>query len=1046
MNQSAPPVQPQSKIKDAVALRAKTPSRGATTPSFDQQRDDPRDLAQGDPRSVSSVNGVYQSPQSAMQTTPKQSSIGPSRSGSRLARQQASVDSDARETPRASMDTPVTNYSRDIHEHPVDSGVGTSPALSQANEELVRELEVAKSRNAWYASELMMARKAGYQPTSSGNTILDQQATETFAEDDRPLIEALLRMKAELTRVQGSIDSQSESTAARIADIERQRDVAISEAAYAKAKLAAHGGSGSNFGSPQPDALRGASASPDIDRVHDMSRRLASALNAQKELNIRLESQELELESERRARHLADETAEAAENRISELDSYKQRSTAEMESLRAELHEAQRVAREESAKSVEAVATHKLIEADNRELTAKHSKVMEDTKDNTTILQTLRDAVKASTDKADHLESKLDEERGLRTTAEQRFAQFKVEHDQRATEVGDLTRRLQDAEDLAQKHAHEARTHREAVLSGLGAVTTRSISNDAHVDERVEILTQQLQTANAMSRQNKESADTSAERLRSAEERIAGLESYQEQISRENLTIRKQAQMAMKEAQSLRAEKSEIQQRLERAMLDGNALEVQLKTLKSLLEERGMNAADVRRSRILESPGSRYGTPDLNRIRELERQLDESLKAHEEMRQTFESREQDTTREWEEKLQALTNDHQESNKYVRALEKYLTKMKAELQKAKSAHTELEKEVQIKSPLGSSPRAFDADAAAKEKEWNFERESLRKELTDMQENVKSSVTALESQMASLKGSLAQAEADRDKLQQSHAEHEAQLKAVTDSAHVDLDSLRHENKALEVRCADAEHKVQMFLDQVETSVDNYRRTSRLEQQHVRLPGLQPVGLQPLGHQPLGHQPLGHQPVLIAAKGTDVDSLYSTTTNEDDDEDEDDRETETGDSPSSHHNLSQKSAANKRRDRTSTALDTLTTELDALRSRWETTSRNYKLSEQFDFEKSPSSATSGAHGTAGISAPSSSGGGPLASAFTGGGRFPSWAKGLETDTESLASEESAEKLLATPPRPTPSAVTAAATAAAAASQHGPSHPANGATTATK
>src|SRR6201992_2424062 len=198
------------------------------------------------------------------------------------------------------------------------------------------------------------------------------------------------------------------------------------------------------------------------------------------------------------------------DKRISELDSYKQRSTAEMESLRAELHEAQRVAREESAKSVEAVATHKLIEADNRELTAKHSKVMEDTKDNTTILQTLRDAVKASTDKADHLESKLDEERELRISVEQRFAQFKVDHDKRATEVGDLTRRLQDAQDLAQKHAHEAKTHREAVLSGLGAVTTRSISNDAHVDERVEILTQQLQTANAMSRQNKESADTAA--------------------------------------------------------------------------------------------------------------------------------------------------------------------------------------------------------------------------------------------------------------------------------------------------------------------------------------------------------------------------------------------------------------------------------------------------------------------------------------------------------------------------------------------------------
>jgi hypothetical protein len=1029
MNQAIPQGPPQSKIKDAAALRAKTPSRGATTPSFEQQRDDPRDLTQNDPRSV---NGVYQSPQSALQTTPKPSSTAPSRSGSRLARQQASVDSDARETPRASIDTPTTNYSREINDHPVDSGVGASPALSQATEELVKELEVAKIRNAWYASELAMARKAGYQPTSSGNPILDQQAADMFGEDDRPLIEALLRMKAELTRVQGSIESQSDITAARIAEIEKQRDVAISEAVYAKAKLAAHGGSGSNFGSPQPDGLRGASASPDIDRANDMSRRLATALNAQKDLTIRLESIQAELDSERRARSLANETSEAAEKRISELDSYKQRTTAEVESLRAELHEAQRVAREESANCADAVAAHKLTEADNRQLLSKHGQVMEETRGHTTILQTLRDAVRASTDKADHLTSKLDEERQARSSAEQRFVQLKTEHDQRAAEVGDLNRRLQDAEDLAQKHAQEAKMHREAVLSGLGAVTTRSIDNEAHVDERVDIMTQQLEAANAMSRQNKDSADSAAERLRSAEERIAGLEAYQEQTSRENLTIRKQAQMAMKEAQTLRAEKTEIQQRLERAMLDGNALEVQLKTLKNLLEERGINAADTRRSRILESPGSRYGTPDLNRIRELERQLDESLKAHEEMRQTFESREQDTTREWEEKLQALTNDHQESNKYVRALEKYLTKMKAELQKTKSAQSELEKELQIKP--ASSPRSFDADAAAKEKEWHAEREVLRKEISDVEDNLKGSIVALESQIGLLRSSLGQAEADRENLRQSQAEHDAHLKAVTDSARAELDTLQRENKALEVRCTDAEHKVQMFLDQVESSVDNYRRRSRFEQQHVRT--------------------ISNQPGGSTSRGTDADSLYSTTTNEEDDEDdEEDRETETGDSPSSHH-LHQP-AAGQRRDRTSTALDSLTTELDALRFRWETTSRNYKLSDQFDFEKSPSSAP-------GIAGPSAPTGGPLGNAFTGvsgsgiasttttgGGRFPSWAKGLETDTESLASEESAEKLLATPPRPTPSAVTAAVTAAAQqshAQQHGMSHPAIGPTAVTK
>jgi hypothetical protein len=825
-------------------------------------------------------------------------------------------------------------------------------------------------------------------------------------------------MKSELTRVQGSIDSQAESTAARIAEIERQRDTAISEAAYAKAKLAAHGGgTGSQVNSPQPDATRGASASPDIDRVNDISRRLATSLHSQKDLNAKLEGIYAELDSERRARTLAEETAEAAEKRISELDSYKQRNTAEVESLRAELHEAQRIAREEAANCAAAVAAHRLMEADKNELTAKHSRVMEDSKGHTTILQSLRDAVTASTEKADHLASKLNEERELRTNNEKQLVQLKIEHDQKASLVESLSKQLQDSQILAEKHAQEAKTHREAVLSGLGAVTNRSIDTDVHVDERIDIMSQQLESANLMSRQNKEAADNAAEKLRSAEERIAGLEAYQEQTSRENLTIRKQAQLAMKETQSLRAEKAEMQHHLERSMLDGNALEVQLKTLKNLLEERGINAADVRRSRILESPGSRYGTPDLNRIRELERQLDESLKAHEELRQTFEAREQDSTRDWEEKLQALTNDHQESNKYVRALEKYLTKMKAELQKSKNVQAELEKEVVLsRSPSGSSPRMLDAEGA---KEWELERDRLRSEIAEMQEGVKTSVGALEGQISTLKVSLAQAEIDRDNLNKAKAEHESTIKAITASSRAELDALQRENKDLAARAADAEHKVQMFLDQFESSVDNYRRLSRLEQRQSR--GLRQGG-----------GPGGNN-------SADADSLYSTTTvddEEEEDEEHEDTETETN-SPVAA------TTSAKRQNRTSLALDTLTTELDALRSKWETTSRNYKLSEPFDFEKSPivgSSASGGPSSTApgvvgvGVATapgmhPASSAGNPH-TATAGGGGLARWAKDLETDTESLMSEESAEKLLVTPPRP--AAVT--------------SHPANAATTVTK
>jgi len=950
--QSPAPTPAQTIMRDAAALRAKTPSRGGQNPP-------PENMSPANKESVNKqqdpqVNGTFSGPQS------KNGSTNPSRTGSRMARQQPSIDSF--DTPRQSVDTPATTYSRDVSEN-VDSGVGSSPAMSHPSEELIKELEAAKSRNAWYASELALARKAGYQPGSSGNPILDQQAAEIFGDDDRPLIEALLKMKSELTRVQGSIDSQAEAAAVRIAEIEKQRDSAISEAVYARTKLAAHGGTASQRGTPQPDALRG-SISPDLDRANEMSRRLAGALSTQKELNAKIESIQSELESERRARTLAEETAEAAEKRISELDNYKQRSAGEVESLRAELHEIQKQARQEAAAAAEATSARQLLEAEHSDLKTKHSRIMESSRGHTNVLETLRDAVGASTEKADHLEMQLQQERELRLDTEQKFAQFKSDHEQKVSEVESLSRRLESAESLAEKHAAEARTHREAVLSGLGAVSSRSLDNETASDSRVEILTQQLEAANAIARQNQDAADLAAEKLRRAEERIAGLEAYQEQTSRENLTIRKQSQIAIRDMQSLQTEKQDAQQRLEASLLEATSFEVQLKTVKHLLEERGINPADVRRSRVLDSPGSRYGTPDLNRIRELETQLDDSVKAHEDMRHAYEQREQDVAREWEEKLQALSNDHQGTIKYVRGLEKIFNKMKAEVQRYKSSNAELEKELETHK----TSRGIDEESS---KQWQSEREQLRKDMLQMQDSVKSSMSTLESQLQSLKKSLSDTETERDHLQQSARE----MQSGRENATAELITMKKENKVLEARALDAEHKVQMFLDQFETSVDNYRRMSRLEQQNTLPRGLTTSG-----------------------KGTDADSLYSNTTTDEYDDDADDTETEGGAKKGGLEVLG--ATGKKNRDRTSIALDSLTAELESLRGKWETTRGTYKLNDQFDFEKTPGSANSvgsigGMGGMGGM----------------GGNSLATWARGLDTDTESIESQESAERLMVTP-----------------------------------
>lgn len=830
-----------------------------------------------------------------------------SRNTSRSHRQQHSLESIENGAPRRSMEAQQRALSREAEHRPIDSGVGSSPALSQQNDELMRELEAAKSRNAWYASELALARKSGYHPNASSSPILDERAADIFGDDDRPLIEALLKMKAELAKVQGSIESQAVSAANKIAEIERQRDAAINEAVYAKTKLAAHGGS--QAGTPQPDGSRGTST-PDLDRVNEINRRLAVSLATQGELSSKLDKLTAEIEAERRARQLAEETAEAAQRRVNELDSYRQRNASEVESLRAELHEAQRIAREESAKSTEALASSRLLEVDKNELGSRLAKVLEEAKNHTAILQSLRDAVTASSDKASLFERKLEEERHQRDILEQKLAQLRAEHEDRTAELESTSRKLRDTEELTEKHAAEARTHRQAVLSGLGRVTERD-DDDEHgaADERVTILQQQVEAANAMVRKNQEAADLAGEKLRRAEERIAGLEAYQEQASREGLSIRKQLQQTMREMQASEAEKSELHQQYERHRLESNALEVQLKTLKNLLEERGVSAVDVRRSRVLDSPSSRFGTPELNRVRELEQQLDASLKAHDEMRSTFEQREHEVSKDWEEKLTALHNDHQAAVKYLRGTEKMLTKMKQELERYKGANMKLEEE------LANARQAAQNPTNQPPAGWETERESLHNELSSMQTNLKTSVSRLESQLSTLQSELASARQDRD----AAAQHAQQLEASSQQSRAELEALRQQNELLEERTRDAEHRVQMFLDQFETSVDNYRRQSQI---HPSAPGING----------------GHVPHHGAHDSISDDSLYSGIGD--------------GDGDSKPDSSATTAAAATRN---SVALDNLATELDALRSHWETTNKAYRLSDRFDFERTPTSEKS-------------------------------------------------------------------------------------------
>lgn len=109
-------------------------------------------------------------------------------------------------------------------------------------------------------------------------------------------------------------------------------------------------------------------------------------------------------------------------------------------------------------------------------------------------------------------------------------------------------------------------------------------------------------------------------------------------------------------------------------------------------------------------------------------------------------------------------------------------------------------------------------------------------------------------------------------------------------------------LETRALDAEHRVTMLLDQVGSSVNNYRRASQM-------------------------QPL---PPNTTTNGVTTNSTRAMSPS---------TATDTSSQGGDHDD-----------GRGSVALDNLASELETLKAQWESQSRNYRLSDRFDFERTP------------------------------------------------------------------------------------------------
>ncbi|KAH0607400.1 uncharacterized protein H6S33_002434 [Morchella sextelata] len=884
-NQQAPP--PRTNGSALPGQRSRTPTGNGTLP----KTRDVTSPVQERP-SPTAANGT-RNPTAQRKASGQDTVVaGRERSGSRQQGPNPNLNgtTDSNHSPTSSATTQPINSMEKPKEQPKEQRSRGSKGSSSGEGDMLREFQKLKHMNEWYASELALARRAGYTIQTGNNAILEERGADSLLEEERPFVEAMLILKGELQKVQGSVDEQAAQAARKIQEVERQRDVAVQEAVYAKAKLAALGGNST----PTPGDRSADMANMDAEKMTDMSRKLAASLAAQAELSAKVEVLKAEISAERKARHLADETAGVAQSRVSELDDFRNRAASEMESLRAELLDAERAFRDEAAAGADATADAKLLRIDQDELSMKLQEALEDNNNYHNSMDEMRNAMDATASRTATLSRQLEEERLVKEGLERKLAQVKSEYEEKAADLENANTRLRDVEELMEKYAEEARAANAALAAGLQKVADREImTNTALTDERVKALQEQVESAKSLLKKSKDQADDTGEKLAQAMQRVAGLEFQQGQASKDAIALRRRMAESLDEVRKLKQDNAEIQARLVERQLEVDSISAKHAALKDILAERSTQVGfEKRRSAILSpSPQSGSATPEQNRLRELELRLEESLRAHRETKSTAEMQAQEVEKHFREKLEQLENDYQSAVHYVKGTEKLLKRMKDELakNKAQNARLQLElEEFQRKGPDHSRHGSREINT-----EWEHERELLNKEIDDLRGKVRESATALDKQIRETKAQL-------DSMNETNLMNNQMKVQLMDlsqqlsETRIQLDRLENENSLLERRAQDAEERVSFLLDRVEDSVDAYRRST--------LTGPNGLG---------------------------------------------------GGEPQSTHSSFYGGAPDGRN---SVALDSLATELDALRTHWENTNKNYRLSSTFDFEKTPTSTEGG------------------------------------------------------------------------------------------
>ncbi|RIA83176.1 hypothetical protein C1645_834209 [Glomus cerebriforme] len=509
---------------------------------------------------------------------------------------------------------------------PTSDNVDHSPAriMNAECDERDEIIAALKKREMWFRAELALARKSGYilDNYTDGSlpdgvdleNLLDMGDTNS---EKFKVMEIIVKLKQEIRKSKASIINQAQIASQKITDSERARTAALQEAVYLKAKLVAI-----------TNASESELASIEVERANDLEKRLTQALIEKEEIQNKFIQSQQNLDYEKTSRESAEERAKNSTIRAEEAEEAHARVLAELATLHSRATSAESQLRETKSKLAESIAelTQYRTEIDN--IQPQISQSQQSIDQHKRALEQANNALTAANERTNELESLWKQARQDIVNLEKEAAGLRAELDVKMRDLDRSKARTNDMERLLEKAQKENEAMRAMMQEGMTKLLNNNSSNPnspnfdtndtLDANDKLKLKEQELSALKLINDEVQKTANEATTNLSGAMVKMLQLESSVMKARSESAVL--QRRLAESNDEVIRTkgrlrEKERILEEKSRALEDA---EVKIGMMRDVMTERG----------IFEEGGNYTGTSMSSRFKEMESRCEELENIH----------------------------------------------------------------------------------------------------------------------------------------------------------------------------------------------------------------------------------------------------------------------------------------------------------------------------------------------------------------------------------------------------------------------------------